>query len=111
MTVTNRQNGYTPTTPAAPGFGSTLRFWREDAGLSQVNLAFDVGCDRSYIHRLESGNRKPSREMVTDIAYALKLPDVERVGLYAAAGMIAPGLACTVIVTGGRVTLVGQGGE
>ena len=108
MTVTNRQNGRTPTTPASPGFGEALRTAREEAGRSQTRLSGAIGCDRSYIHRLESGDRKPSREMVAEIACALKLPDVERVGLYAAAGMIPSGMACTVIVTGGRVTLVGQ---
>src|SRR5680860_147393 len=50
-----------------------------------------------------------AREMVTGIASALQLSDVERVGLYAAAGMIPTGMACTVIVTGGRVMLVGLG--
>ena len=46
------------------GFADLLRHYRERAGLSQVRLAQLVGIDHSYLSRLESGRRHPTRGVV-----------------------------------------------
>ena len=42
-------------------FGETLRRLRIRQGLSQDRLAHLLGCDRTYIWRLEHGRNRPSR--------------------------------------------------
>jgi transcriptional regulator with XRE-family HTH domain len=42
-------------------FGAFLRHVRRRQGVSQDRLAAGLGCHRTYIWRLESGHRRPSR--------------------------------------------------
>ncbi len=49
-------------------FPENLRILRERKGLSQRALAKHIGCTRSYIGHLESGNKKPGAEFVFKIA-------------------------------------------
>jgi transcriptional regulator with XRE-family HTH domain len=42
-------------------FGEVLRRLRKRQGLSQERLAHLLGCDRTYIWRLEQGRNHPSR--------------------------------------------------
>lgn len=42
-------------------FGEVLRRLRKRQGLSRERLAKLLGCDRTYIWRLESGRSRPSR--------------------------------------------------
>jgi transcriptional regulator with XRE-family HTH domain len=42
-------------------FGEVLRRLRKRQGLSRERLAKLLGCDRTYIWRLESGCNRPSR--------------------------------------------------
>jgi UTP--glucose-1-phosphate uridylyltransferase len=58
-------------------FGQLLRQAREAAGLSREALAQRVGLDASYIYRIESGNRSPSREATLTLAEALRVADAE----------------------------------
>src|SRR5437764_3214488 len=50
--------------------GIRLRSARENAGLSQRQLAF-LGCTAAYISRLEAGARVPSLQMVNQLALRL----------------------------------------
>lgn len=54
-------------------FGEVLRRYRESQSLTRVELASIVGLNASYVHRLEMGNRRPSRKTVIAMAVALKL--------------------------------------
>jgi UTP--glucose-1-phosphate uridylyltransferase len=52
-------------------FGRLLGQAREAAGLSRDALAQRVGLDTSYIYRIETGARRPSREATLTLAEAL----------------------------------------
>ena len=62
---------------AARQFGANLRCAREQANLTQEDLASTAGMDRSAISLLERGRRNPSLETILKLATALKLePEV-----------------------------------
>jgi transcriptional regulator with XRE-family HTH domain len=52
-------------------FGERLAQIREDAGLSQTKLAERVGTSQSAISQMEKGDRKPSFDMLRQLAAAL----------------------------------------
>lgn len=56
---------------SAGEFGARLTRLREDAGLTQSGLARRIGSSQSAVSQLESGERKPSYEMIRQIAEAL----------------------------------------
>ncbi len=73
-------------------FGLQLRVYREQAGLSQRDLANASGCDAASINRFESGKRNPSeRSLVEGICDALGLGERERDDLLWSAGFL-PGV-------------------
>ncbi|MFN3932121.1 MAG: helix-turn-helix domain-containing protein [Brevundimonas sp.] len=51
--------------------GRNVRRLREEAGLSQEQLAFDAGMKRSYLSDLERGVRNPSVKAMARLAEAL----------------------------------------
>ena len=69
-------------------FSALLRHHRTAMGVSQKTLARVTGLDRSYISRLESGDRDPSREVIEQLADALTLNSAQRVVLAASAGYL-----------------------
>jgi transcriptional regulator with XRE-family HTH domain len=69
-------------------FGQLLRRYRESARLSQSRLAQRAGFDHSYVSRLESGRRAPTREAILRLAEALELGPADRDSLLAAAGFL-----------------------
>lgn len=69
-------------------FAELLRRYREAARVSQSRLAQLSGFDHSYVSRLESGRRAPTREAVLRLAAALGLGPAERDNLLAAAGFL-----------------------
>lgn len=52
-------------------FGRRLEKIRTDAGLSQTGLATRINSSQSAISQMESGERKPSFDMVRQLASAL----------------------------------------
>uniref|UniRef100_A0A831X0P1 XRE family transcriptional regulator n=1 Tax=Thermorudis peleae TaxID=1382356 RepID=A0A831X0P1_9BACT len=68
-------------------FGAELRRLREERGLSQSALARRARLDHTFISRLESGQREPSRESVEVLAAALGLAPPERQRLLGLAGL------------------------
>ncbi len=52
-------------------FASRVREQRAAVGMSQVQLAFRSGINRTYIGSLESGRRNPSLENICRLALAL----------------------------------------
>lgn len=70
------------------GFGVTLKKFREARRVSQSKLAGRAGFDHSYVSRLESGARTPTRDAVEQLAIALDLEPVGRDELLASAGFL-----------------------
>jgi transcriptional regulator with XRE-family HTH domain len=68
-------------------FGEVLRRFRAARGRSQAAVAARAGMDRSYVYRLETGERgAPALPAVEALAEALELTDPEADQLLAAAG-------------------------
>ncbi len=68
-------------------FGELLRVFRQQLDLSQGQLAQRVGLDRSYINRIEAGERgAPGADVILLIADALKLGAPETDALLSAGG-------------------------
>lgn len=70
------------------GFGKTLKHYREARRVSQSKLAERAGFDHSYVSRLESGARTPTRDAVEQLSRALELGRVQQDGLLASAGFL-----------------------
>lgn len=69
-------------------FSQTLKGLREEARVSQSKLAERAGFDHSYVSRLESGTRTPTREAVEQLALALGAGPGAQDELLAAAGFL-----------------------
>lgn len=69
-------------------FAACLREMRARARLSQSRLAEAAGFDHSYVSRLESGGRLPTRDAVVKLAAAMQLTEHDRDALLAAAGFM-----------------------
>lgn len=78
--------GITIEVSAEQGFPQLLKHFREAGRLSQSRLAEVAGFDHSYVSRLESGNRTPTREAVVKLGEALGLAPEQRDTLLASAG-------------------------
>lgn len=57
-----------------PSFGSLLKQWRNQRGLSQLDLAMNSEVSQRHISFLESGRAKPSLDMVLQLATVLGIP-------------------------------------
>lgn len=70
-------------------FGELLRQLRVERGVSQAALAGRAGMDRSYVNRIEAGERgAPALAATEALADALDLSDTEADRLFAAAGLL-----------------------
>jgi transcriptional regulator with XRE-family HTH domain len=78
------------------GFGATLKRFREIRRVSQSKLAERAGFDHSYVSRLESGARTPTRDAVEQLAKAMELAQVNRDELMASAGFL-PGEVASLL--------------
>lgn len=54
-------------------FGTVLRRLRVKKGLSQEDLAFEAGLDRTFVSMLERGVRQPSLSSLFAVAAALQI--------------------------------------
>lgn len=59
-----------PHTDGDEQFGARLRECREGLGMSQRDLAFP-GCSAAYISRIERGERRPSLQVIEQMAHRL----------------------------------------
>jgi transcriptional regulator with XRE-family HTH domain len=73
----------------AVSFGAVLAQLRTARGLSQSKLAEWSEFDHSYLSRLESGAREPSRDAVERLASAMNATPEERAMLMESAGFLA----------------------
>lgn len=69
-------------------FSLVLKGLREEVRVSQSKLAERAGFDHSYVSRLESGTRTPTREAVEQLALALGAGPGAQDDLLAAAGFL-----------------------
>ncbi|CAN5721623.1 hypothetical protein BH23CHL2_BH23CHL2_19770 [soil metagenome] len=53
--------------------GAIIQTYRKAAGLSQQGLAAEIGIDRSYVSRIESGERHPTLDVLQQLDSVLKL--------------------------------------
>lgn len=67
-------------------FSTMLREWRNQRGMSQLDLALGADVSTRHVSFIESARSKPSAEMVLRLAEALALPLRERNALLSAAG-------------------------
>lgn len=73
--------------PPGSEFGPLLKDFREGVtGLSQAKLAEKAGFDHSYVSRLESGARMPTRDAVERLAKAINMGQSDTNQLLHAAG-------------------------
>ena len=73
---------------AAQDIGGFIRTQREAAEVSVRQLAERAGVSKPYLSQIERGLRKPSAEVLSQIAKALRLSAEV---LYVRAGMLEPG--------------------
>jgi len=78
-------------------FGAALARARMTVGMSQHRLAHEAGYTPSYVCRLESGQREPSRETVAALCAVLVLDEYDTGLLHVAAGYVPPGLGWAVV--------------
>lgn len=69
-------------------FATSLRRYRESKRLSQSRLAAYAEFDHSYVSRLESGSRFPTRTAVIKLSEAMSLDAAQRDALLASAGFM-----------------------
>jgi transcriptional regulator with XRE-family HTH domain len=70
-------------------FGAVLHDLRATRGVSQAQLASRAGMDRSYVNRMEAGERGAPTPAATEaLAKALDLSDMEVDRLFIAAGLL-----------------------
>lgn len=89
---------------AASDIGSFIRAQREAAQVSVRQLAAKAGVSNPYLSQIERGLRKPSADVLSQIAKALR---VSAEVLYVRAGILEPGEASEVrdaIVTDTAIT-------
>src|SRR3954451_25126839 len=67
-------------------FGYWLRRRRKALDLTQDELARQVGCALGTVKKLETDERRPSREMAARLADCLAIPDDDRAAFQKAAG-------------------------
>src|SRR3954465_1837365 len=64
--------------PAISSFGEWMRRKRQFLDLTQETLAHRVGCAAITIRKIESDERRPSRQMAVRLALALGIAEGER---------------------------------
>jgi len=69
----------------ASGLGELIRRGRAKHNLSQTRLAKKMGINPSHISRIESGERRPSTDLLRDLSEVLDIPMIE---LLVACGLV-----------------------
>ena len=62
-----------------PVFGEVLRRYRTDMNISQEELAFRAGVDRTFVSRIERGIRQPTITTLVGLGLALGVSAAELV--------------------------------
>jgi transcriptional regulator with XRE-family HTH domain len=72
-------------------FPGLLADLREHAGWSQHRLGIEAGLDGSFVCKLESGARQPSRDTIAQLAATLDLNPDDTARLHVSAGYLPRG--------------------
>src|SRR5262249_58273517 len=75
-------------TPAVPQLGDLLRYCRQERGKSQLELSLDTGISQRHLSFVESGRSAPSRDLLSIVSDALRIPLRERNVLFLAYSLI-----------------------
>jgi transcriptional regulator with XRE-family HTH domain len=67
-------------------FAANLRRLRNARGISQENLAYEAGVNRTYVSKLEKGVSYPGLEIIAKLAEALEVEPAELLKLPVMAG-------------------------
>ncbi|MDT5310477.1 MAG: hypothetical protein QOE48_6194 [Mycobacterium sp.] len=86
---------------ASHDIGGFIRAQREAAHVSMRQLADKAGVSNPYRRQIERGLRKPSADVLSQIAKALR---VSAEVLYVQAGILEPSAVCDAIVTDAAIT-------
>ena len=54
-------------------FGQRIKYLRKEKNLTQEDLAFEVGIDRSYMGFVERGEKNPTLDKIGKLAKSLKV--------------------------------------
>src|SRR5262245_36122423 len=66
-------------------FGRWIQRRRKALGMTQAELAQEVGCAKDSLRKIEADGRRPSRLLAERLADALELPPAERASFVRAA--------------------------
>src|ERR1700759_3550236 len=72
--------------PVVPQLGELQRYWRQERGISQLELSMDTGISQRHLSFVESGRSAPSRDFLSIVSDALNIPLRERNVLLLASG-------------------------
>jgi transcriptional regulator with XRE-family HTH domain len=75
-------------------FATNLRRLRHGKGISQEDLAYEAGINRSYMSKLEKGATYPGLEIIAKLATTLGCEPAELLKLPAGAALPAPPDTC-----------------
>lgn len=82
-------------------FGHLLKEYRLNHHMTQKELAAAIGVNGSYIARLERDERRPSRRVVTNVAWAMNLSAEDRDRLLASAQHLPEGDLARIVERSG----------
>ncbi len=68
-------------------FGRQLKYWRNQRGFSQLDLAAEATMSQRHVSFIESGRSRPGEDVVLRVAEALDVPLRDRNSLLMAAGL------------------------
>jgi predicted ATPase/transcriptional regulator with XRE-family HTH domain len=74
-------------------FGAWLKRQRRARDLTQEELASRIGCASVTLHKIETGERRPSKQILERLAEILEIPPREQPGFVAYARAVYPGEA------------------
>ncbi|MEQ9363782.1 MAG: helix-turn-helix domain-containing protein, partial [Leptospirales bacterium] len=86
MTDTKKNSRVVGGSPAESFFARSLRYWRKQRGLSQMDLALEAGVSTRHLSFLETDRSRPGRVVVERLLAGLELEELDRRALLAAAG-------------------------
>ena len=67
-------------------FAESIKYWRNNRGLSQLDLSLDAEVSSKHISFLETGKSKPSKDMVLHLSQVMNIPLFERNRLLSQSG-------------------------
>ena len=86
-------------------FGAWLKQQRRARDLSREQLAGQIGCSISLLEKLETGERRPSRQIAARIALCLSIPAEQRDAFLAAARASRATIGAKISIHSGKTVI------